>query len=97
MHYACGDISKQSILEHVHKREKWHGMTCKIPVSVPTNDHAQSSFEICTVNFEYANGRTMLNHLIMLISLLVNILLRPTISVTPLRNLPVNKRLIKFG
>ena len=35
-------------------------MLCEIQASVHTNDHAQSSFFICTIYSEYANDRIMI-------------------------------------
>ena len=56
------------------------GASCEITASVPSIDHAHSRFLTCMV---------------ILYTLCDYSFLRRTLSVTPLRNLPVNKR--KFG
>ena len=66
-------------------------LSCLITASAPTNDHAQirsSTLWVCK-----QQNSAMHSRWIKLYSPLVNILLRRTLSVTPLRNLPVNKRL----
>ena len=77
-----------------HAQEK-NGMLCEIPVFVHTNDHAQSRFFIITVNSEYKNGYTQpLNRVIFTA---YEFLLRTTLSVTPLRIVPVYDRLRKLA
>ena len=73
-------------------------MSRKIPASVSTNDYANSRFCICTVNSGYANDRIMRYTTVeeRCISRLCEYLLRQTLAVMPLQNLPVNKRLKIF-
>ena len=69
--------------------------SCVITASAPTNDQAQIRF--CTIWVCNQQDYAMHSRWITVYSPLVNILLRRTLSIAPLRNLPVNKRLRNFG
>ena len=75
--------------------EEKNSMSCVITASAPTNDHAQIRF--CTLWVCIQQDYAMHSLQITVYSPLVNNLLRQTLSVMPLRNLPVNKRLKKFA
>ena len=93
---AGGVISKPSVLEHMHKRKiARHALSQLLFLQMITLEldsvNAQYSLGMQTVGLCYAqplkNG----------IFTACEYSLRRTLSVTPLRNLPVNKRLRNFG
>ena len=71
-----------------------NSMSCVITASAPINDHAK--IRLCTLWVCKQQEYAMHSCWITVYSPLVNILLWRTLSVTPLRNLPVNKRLSKL-
>ena len=87
---ALSFLSHLETVRFEARAEEKNSTSCVITASAPTNDHAQ--IRLCTLWVCKQQDYAMHSPLITVYSPPVNILLRRTLSVIPLRNLLVNKR-----